>query len=227
MGKYIYQSHMGGLYACDEQQDYEFLYCEQCGDSDTLIGYAKSVYDAWELLKSETDTFDDSVCEECEYKDDYDYCDEKCQEYANSGGYSLAYIMEFLHSEFSEDTNWDKIYLLLQPKKHPEYYMANCSVHGYKFGEKHSLLSQYCLPNENHSLIAKSLTGVTYDECGKIEFVKTLENNGIKYHIYKCEADVENNDNWSESASHCDGNWYGYFTKDTLNLVNEDKFILT
>ena len=45
---YIYDSHMsGGWYATDEPQDYEYLYCETCGDSDSLIwsGTAGELYD--------------------------------------------------------------------------------------------------------------------------------------------------------------------------------------
>lgn len=32
----IYEGHMGWLYSSDELLDYEDLYCETCGDSDTL-----------------------------------------------------------------------------------------------------------------------------------------------------------------------------------------------
>lgn len=35
---YIYESHLGGIYTTDYELDYETLYCEQCGDSDQLIG---------------------------------------------------------------------------------------------------------------------------------------------------------------------------------------------
>ena len=52
---YIYESHLGGLYTSDTLLDYEDLYCEQCGDSDWLIGYATTKAKAWELLKDETD----------------------------------------------------------------------------------------------------------------------------------------------------------------------------
>ena len=52
---YIYESHMGGLYTSDEPLDYEDLYCEECGDSDWLIGYAETRQDAWNLLKDDTD----------------------------------------------------------------------------------------------------------------------------------------------------------------------------
>lgn len=51
---YIYQSHMGGLYTSDDVLDYEQTYCETCGDSDWLIGYAETREEAWELLKDDT-----------------------------------------------------------------------------------------------------------------------------------------------------------------------------
>ena len=41
---YIYENHMGGLYSSDYQLDFDDLYCEQCGDSDTHLGHA----DTWE-----------------------------------------------------------------------------------------------------------------------------------------------------------------------------------
>ena len=52
---YIYESHMGGLYTSDEPLDYEDLYCEECGDSDQLIGYAETKEDTWNLFKDDTD----------------------------------------------------------------------------------------------------------------------------------------------------------------------------
>lgn len=51
---YIYQSHMGGLYTSDDELDYEQTYCETCGDSDWLIGYAETREEAWDLLKDDT-----------------------------------------------------------------------------------------------------------------------------------------------------------------------------
>lgn len=50
---YIYENCMGELYTSDEPLDYEDLYCEQCGDSDSLIGYADTKKEAWDLLKDE------------------------------------------------------------------------------------------------------------------------------------------------------------------------------
>lgn len=51
---YIYQGHLGSLYTSDEYLDYDDLYCEQCGDSDWLIGCATTIAEAWELLKDDT-----------------------------------------------------------------------------------------------------------------------------------------------------------------------------
>lgn len=68
---YIYESHMGGLYVSDELLDFELLYCEQCGDSDSLLGFAETREEAWDLLKDETDI-------------------------NGSGGWDFEYVQEFL-----------------------------------------------------------------------------------------------------------------------------------
>lgn len=52
---YIYQSHMGGLFVSGDILDYEQTYCEECGDSDFLIGYAETREEAWNFLKDDTD----------------------------------------------------------------------------------------------------------------------------------------------------------------------------
>ena len=57
---YIYEGHMGGLYISDEVLEYEQLYCETCGDIDTLIGYADSRKEAEDLLESYKDDFGES-----------------------------------------------------------------------------------------------------------------------------------------------------------------------
>ena len=68
---YIYESHMGGLYVYDDELDFEDLYCEECGDSDFLLGYAETREDAWNLLKDDTDI-------------------------NGSGGWNYDYVQEFL-----------------------------------------------------------------------------------------------------------------------------------
>lgn len=68
---YIYESHMGGLFVSDEVLSYEQTYCETCGDSDYLIGYAETREEAWNLLEGDTDT-------------------------DGSGGWDYDYVQEFL-----------------------------------------------------------------------------------------------------------------------------------
>ena len=74
---YIYESHMGGLYTSEEPLDYEDLYCEECGDSDQLIGYAETKEDAWNLFKDDT------------------HID-------GSGGWDYDYIQEFINENWDE-----------------------------------------------------------------------------------------------------------------------------
>lgn len=68
---YIYESHMGSLFVSDDILDYEQTYCETCGDSDFLLGYAETREEAWNLLKDDTNI-------------------------NGSGGWNYDYIQEFL-----------------------------------------------------------------------------------------------------------------------------------
>ncbi len=68
---YIYESHMGSLFVSDDELDYEQTYCETCGDSDWLIGYAETREEAWNLLKDDTNI-------------------------NGSGGWDYDYVQEFL-----------------------------------------------------------------------------------------------------------------------------------
>ena len=52
---YIYEGHLGSLYASDIELDWDDIYCEACGDTDWLVGYAATKEKAWELLKDDTD----------------------------------------------------------------------------------------------------------------------------------------------------------------------------
>ena len=45
---YIYESHLGGgFYTSSEPLDYEDLYCETCGDTDTELGGFESLKDVY------------------------------------------------------------------------------------------------------------------------------------------------------------------------------------
>ena len=75
MKKYLYESHMGGLYTSDDMMDCDELYCEQCGDSDWFVGSFDGVKEFWDLVKEDCD-IDGSV------------------------GWSLQYIYPIMVSEF-------------------------------------------------------------------------------------------------------------------------------
>ena len=74
--KYLYENHMGGLYTSDKKLDYNYLYCEQCGDSDRLLGTFTTIGEFWDLIRD---------------KCSIDGCD----------GYSLQYIYPIMISEFN------------------------------------------------------------------------------------------------------------------------------
>ena len=74
---YIYESHMGGLYTSEWVLDYEDTYCEECGDSDLLIGHANTKEEAWNLLKDDTNI-------------------------DGSGGLDYDYVQEFINSNWNE-----------------------------------------------------------------------------------------------------------------------------
>lgn len=44
---------MGGLYTNENELNYENLYCEQCGDSDWLIGEFNTIKEYWDLIKDD------------------------------------------------------------------------------------------------------------------------------------------------------------------------------
>lgn len=72
---YIYEGHLGSLYATDHIQNSEEMYCDECGGSDWLLGSASTREEAWEILKDVTDI-------DC------------------SGGWDYDYIQEFLDEHF-------------------------------------------------------------------------------------------------------------------------------
>ena len=50
-----YNKHLGDLYISPVDLDWEDLFCETCGDSDTFIGYAATKEQAWDLFKDDLD----------------------------------------------------------------------------------------------------------------------------------------------------------------------------
>lgn len=51
--KYLYESHMGGIYTDEDFLDFDDLYCETCGDSDYCMGSFNTLREFWELIRDE------------------------------------------------------------------------------------------------------------------------------------------------------------------------------
>lgn len=47
---YLYEGHLGGVYWTDREQSFEETYCDECGDSDWLLGSAKNKEEALKLI---------------------------------------------------------------------------------------------------------------------------------------------------------------------------------
>ena len=52
----VYESHLGGIYFTEDIIDPEYLYCDQCGDSDWHLGHAETWEDVIDLI---TDEYED------------------------------------------------------------------------------------------------------------------------------------------------------------------------
>ena len=223
--KYIYESHMGGLFCSDDI--IEDTYCEQCGDSDWLIGSANNIKEAWELLKDKTNTFDDSKCESCSHKDDYDYCDEKCEEFSNSGGYNLGYVMDFLVENFKTNSKTHEIYLIGMAKQDNSYIFANFQPSGHRFGEINAIPVQRCINEKYVNQLARGLAFVLdnpdYSTLRKIDVINE-KNKTI--HIFEILDDIpSDNDTWNNSAHYMNDGWYGYIHRSNIKFPQYQKFL--
>ena len=85
--KYLYESHVGGIYTNDKRLDSDALYCEMCGEYDDYLGSFTTFRDFWDLIK--------------------DKCDTK-----GEGGDSLQYVYPIIVSEFDlpNDVKYDNDY---------------------------------------------------------------------------------------------------------------------
>ena len=50
--RYIYESHLGGIYFDTENKPSSELYCETCGDYDWCLGRVETLADCWEVIKT-------------------------------------------------------------------------------------------------------------------------------------------------------------------------------
>lgn len=60
---YLYESHMGGFYISNESLDYDLLYCDSCGDSDSFLGIFNTKEELRSLLKSYEDYYGEEYIE--------------------------------------------------------------------------------------------------------------------------------------------------------------------
>lgn len=65
----VYESHLGGIYFEEEEIPWDYLYCDECGDSDTHLGHADTWEEVLSMLKWGWGEYD-------EYKYDKEYIEE-------------------------------------------------------------------------------------------------------------------------------------------------------
>lgn len=93
MSAWVYKLHMGGLFASSEPIPDEYLYCEQCGDSDWEVG---EFYTLADFLRYWADSI---------YVDDGD------------GGYPLGDVLDDVAESFNDDMTWDEAAKIVRAAK--------------------------------------------------------------------------------------------------------------
>lgn len=207
MKLYIYENHLGGLFSSERELDFDEIYCEDCGDSDTLIGCADTAETAWQLLQHYTYTEDNNG--------------------ENTGDYSLNYVLDFISSNFPLD-NPHYIYLLGKHKDNDNYILINFKPRGFKFGEKHAVPVRISPFEEYVQSMACGLTGLMDGHPVNLTEVKTIKKNNKTIHIFSCieEPDEEfSNKDWENMASYKWESWYGYIEKEKIKLIDNQSFL--
>lgn len=62
---YLYESHLGGFYMSDKYLDYDDLYCDECGDSDSFLGVFNNKKELKQLLKRYEDFYGKEYIASC------------------------------------------------------------------------------------------------------------------------------------------------------------------
>lgn len=223
--KYIYESHMGGLFCSDNE--IEDTYCEQCGDSDWLIGSASTAEEAWVLLEDKTSTFDDSKCENCLYNGNYDYCDEHCEEFSHSGGYQLGYVMNFVLENFEANNLVHEIYVVGRAKNDTNYVFVNYEPNGHEFGENHAIPIQLCISENYINQLARGLAFILDNpDYSTLRKITQLNSENRIIHIFEILEEMpEEKENWNNSAHYVGDGWYGYIKLSAIKWLPEQNFI--
>lgn len=193
---YIYASHMGGLFTADEPLEWEVLYCETCGDSDTEIGRfdENDPMSAWKALKP-----NDYECIGCKEEDDTgDVCD-TCTKYKDNPNsyFDLLYVMQFLQENFRHK-HPVFVHILCRDKEDSAVF-ADFS-NGYN---RPALPSSFCLQEEMAEKVAKALARNMAcqgaEEMSEIQLQKREKKKDGSVHLtYGCTAKhcAEDGEDW-------------------------------
>ena len=95
---WIYENHLGGLFASEDEIPFDKLFCETCGDSDYCLGNFTT---AKEFIESFANEIDWPI---------------------GSGGYYLEYIIDFINESFSNDLSKEDVIKLIEANKNMEEF---------------------------------------------------------------------------------------------------------
>ena len=211
---YIYESHLGGLYTSDVKLSFDTLYCEECGESDTELGYYDDddLEKIWEAIKPY-----DMACIDCEKRLS---CDSDCEKLGSfsSHNVSLTYAMKFL----DEIYNGPKTYVALVVRNTDGKIIVNFKPPGHDFGECHAIPTLFCLKPELEKKVAISLMPFVNKIIKEPELVRTFSSGENTYKLYECF--VEDKDE-PDTAWRYDDGWYGYIHTDEYVPMKGYKFL--
>lgn len=158
---YIYESHMGGYYASDEEYGYDELYCETCGDSDHLLGEfdENDPYAFWEYL---TGGEDDLV-----FEDLHPYL-------------STIDFMDFMEENFKFD-HPTYVYSIMWDKGHKHVVVDTSRT------IPRCLYYKAGFADDFADLLTTTAYHIYYDEKVGPKFVNRIETSNATYLIYESE----------------------------------------
>jgi len=201
---FIYESHMGGFFTSDHQLSFDEIYCEQCGDSDHLIGEANTAEDAWKLFKNKTQTRVPPNCEcVCENENYNGECPYEKECFAR---YDYGSVAEFISEEFA-DTIMEPIKMVLIYKD--SNYNDAVFVKSVKFKEK----EEYEFPmlptlDENITLHVWNLISLNDDYIeGSLRKGGAKKIDDTKYIFFEASSREKENLN---IFHYVDSFWYGF-----------------
>lgn len=209
---YIYQGHLGGLYASDEPLEYDALYCEECGDSDQLVGKAETAQEAFDLLTQ-------NIQDDCKNCEKYGKCHKEPVLCEYTGGYAFPYIMNFIAGEFPESVSMH-VFVLARGKDNTT--MVNCHPQGHEWGE-HAVPSAPCIFPKYADEMALSCCGAMEEpDPESLKKLAEVEKDGKTYVVYEI---LENGRYEKDAAWYAGNGWYGYLPKSDISLINDEKWL--